>query len=283
MTEDDPRPLKSSGETPAELASALRAMGRDRDAARLARVAERLAASIAATPAQSWVTRLSRTQIGLAGVALAALVAFVLGYALVAERGTPTGGKPAAPSVASPAQPQEPAPAPLIEPIETSPPTAATPKRQPARASRPAPRSHAQAPAAAPSAEASAAEASGSATAVEPAPATDHAAPAQPEAEPRPKREPAAVAAVAQPSEVTLLQQARSAASQQPTAALRLLEQHAERFPDGLLTPEREVLAIEVLRALGRTEEAAQRLQRFEVRYPKSIHLRRLQRGAAKD
>jgi hypothetical protein len=59
-----------------------------------------------------------------------------------------------------------------------------------------------------------------------------------------------------------------------------LLREHAERFPHGLLTPEREVLTIEVLRRLGRTAEAAERLQRFEARFPKSIYLRRLQRGA---
>jgi hypothetical protein len=63
----------------------------------------------------------------------------------------------------------------------------------------------------------------------------------------------------------------------QPSAALRLLDQHAARFPEGLLAPEREVLRIEALRRLGRTAEAEQRLRAFQARYPDSIHLRRLQ------
>lgn len=64
----------------------------------------------------------------------------------------------------------------------------------------------------------------------------------------------------------------------QPSAALRLLDQHAARFPEGLLTPEREVLRIETLHRLGRTSEAEQRLRAFQARYPDSIHLRRLQK-----
>jgi hypothetical protein len=77
-----------------------------------------------------------------------------------------------------------------------------------------------------------------------------------------------------------LLFNARKAMRLQPLAAERLLDEHAARFPDGLLAPEREVLRIELLRRLGRKAEADQRLQEFERRYPNSIHLRRLKEGA---
>jgi hypothetical protein len=74
-------------------------------------------------------------------------------------------------------------------------------------------------------------------------------------------------------SEAALLLAARKA---QPTAALELLVEHATRFPDGLLAPERDVLRIEALRKLGRTAEAESQLRVFEARYPESLHLRRL-------
>jgi hypothetical protein len=77
-------------------------------------------------------------------------------------------------------------------------------------------------------------------------------------------------------SEVELLLEARRLAVRDPKGAQRLLEQHAVRFPDGVLSPEREVLAIEVLRALGQTAAAEQRLRAFRARYPNSMHLRRL-------
>ncbi|MEY4511709.1 MAG: hypothetical protein RLZZ450_3831, partial [Pseudomonadota bacterium] len=70
-------------------------------------------------------------------------------------------------------------------------------------------------------------------------------------------------------------------AARDPRAAQRLLEQHATRFPAGVLGPEREVLAIEVLRALGQTAEAEQRLNAFRARYPNSMHLRRLSASPA--
>ena len=62
-----------------------------------------------------------------------------------------------------------------------------------------------------------------------------------------------------------------------PERALRLVTEHEARFAGGSLVPEREVLAIEALRSLGRTQEAETRLQRFQARYPNSLHLQRLQ------
>jgi len=79
-------------------------------------------------------------------------------------------------------------------------------------------------------------------------------------------------------SESALLFEARKALGSDAEIALRLLDEHAQRFPKGALVPEREVLAIEALRALGRTAEADARLARFEAHYPHSLHLDRLRR-----
>ncbi|HKU38563.1 MAG TPA: hypothetical protein VJR89_10465, partial [Polyangiales bacterium] len=42
----------------------------------------------------------------------------------------------------------------------------------------------------------------------------------------------------------------------QPARALRELAQHAQRFPQGALGPERELLRIEALQRAGRTDDA---------------------------
>jgi outer membrane protein assembly factor BamD (BamD/ComL family) len=78
------------------------------------------------------------------------------------------------------------------------------------------------------------------------------------------------------PTEAELLFQARKALTSDAALALRTVTEHEARYPKGRLTPEREVLAIEALRQLDRTAEAEARLQRFEARYPKSLHLKRL-------
>jgi hypothetical protein len=77
-------------------------------------------------------------------------------------------------------------------------------------------------------------------------------------------------------SEVDLIHDAHAAMRHDPRAALRLLDEHGARFADGLMVPEREVLAIEALRALGAESAAAARLAAFRTRYPDSVHLRRL-------
>ncbi|MFM2416914.1 MAG: hypothetical protein RL385_1637 [Pseudomonadota bacterium] len=80
------------------------------------------------------------------------------------------------------------------------------------------------------------------------------------------------------PSEAALLVEARSKLGAFPAEALAVLDQHAQRFATGMLAPEREVMAIEALRALGRMAEADQRTQAFRQKYPDSLHLRRLDR-----
>ena len=72
------------------------------------------------------------------------------------------------------------------------------------------------------------------------------------------------------------LLKARKALKLDPSLTLSLVTEHQSYYPKGRLVPEREVLAIEALRNLGRKQEADERLKKFEARYPKSIHLQRL-------
>lgn len=87
-----------------------------------------------------------------------------------------------------------------------------------------------------------------------------------------------AQAAEPTPSEAQLLMAARKAMPDDAEQALRLLSQHQQHYADGVFVPEREVLAIEALRSLGRAAEASSRLRQFKAQYPGSFHLRRLQR-----
>ncbi len=73
-------------------------------------------------------------------------------------------------------------------------------------------------------------------------------------------------------AEAALLEKARSELASSPAQALAATQEHAQRFPHGLLTQEREVIAISALRRLGRTAEADARAARFEKRYPNSAH-----------
>jgi len=81
----------------------------------------------------------------------------------------------------------------------------------------------------------------------------------------------------AQLSEAELLEQARSAAKSDPARALARANEHAARFPHGVLVQEREVLAIQALRQLGRTAEADKRAAAFAKAFPGSAFQRKLQ------
>jgi hypothetical protein len=124
-----------------------------------------------------------------------------------------------------------------------------------------------------------------------PGPAPEVApAPAAPEATNPPEPSAPSAAAASPRSEATsapakrspavpedqLLEQARSALRSNPARALSLTRQHQLDFPHGVLSQEREVIAIEALRRLGRTEEAERRTERFERLYPQSAHQRKL-------
>ena len=69
-----------------------------------------------------------------------------------------------------------------------------------------------------------------------------------------------------------LLDRARKALARGDTAeAERALDLHARRHPAGLLSEEREALAIKVLVDVGHTEEARRRAVKFRERYPRSL------------
>jgi hypothetical protein len=283
MTDKEPERLKATGDTPDELVRALRALGRDRDSERLARVAERLTTTLAATgaPAGSWLQNVLGSKLTLLGIVVGLGALGVLGY----QRATTNEAPVEQPAATVPAAPTPIAPqaAPAREPAQASEPAPALSgerergprsKRAPRRAASGAAGGQARTAIEATTTTGAQAEAD---QAHESADEEEAAAPAAPE-EPKP----AAQAPTEQPaSEELLVHRARRAATSEPAAALRLLDEHAERFPNGLLIPEREVLAIEVLRSLGRNAEAEQRLQRFQKRYPQSIHLRRLEQGRA--
>ncbi|HYP99629.1 MAG TPA: hypothetical protein VER96_13235 [Polyangiaceae bacterium] len=83
-------------------------------------------------------------------------------------------------------------------------------------------------------------------------------------------------------TEAALLEQARRALNTSPSYALQLANQHRARFPNGVLTQEREVIAIEALRRLHRSTEADQRASGFSKSFPGSAHQRMVDEAAPK-
>jgi hypothetical protein len=77
--------------------------------------------------------------------------------------------------------------------------------------------------------------------------------------------------------ESALLRSAQSALASDPARALVLTDQHRRSFPRGALSEEREAIAIQALRGLGREPEARARAARFETKYPNSVHRSRVQ------
>jgi len=80
-------------------------------------------------------------------------------------------------------------------------------------------------------------------------------------------------------SEAAFLERARAALSTNPSLALSLANQHRSRYPSGVLGQEREVIAIEALKRLGRTSEAERRSSEFSNRYPGSAYRQKLDAG----
>jgi hypothetical protein len=71
--------------------------------------------------------------------------------------------------------------------------------------------------------------------------------------------------------ESALLERARRALqSGNPKQALQTLSTASQRFPNGVLTQEREALWIEAMSAVGRTQEASDRARAFQRDYPDS-------------
>jgi hypothetical protein len=73
-----------------------------------------------------------------------------------------------------------------------------------------------------------------------------------------------------------LLRDARLALRQSPERALELAERHAQVYPQGRLTQERELLAISALVSLGRRTAALSRGARFERSFPSSPYRKQL-------
>jgi hypothetical protein len=79
--------------------------------------------------------------------------------------------------------------------------------------------------------------------------------------------------------EVRLLRSARQALGELPARALALTEEHARRFPRGMLAQEREAIAVEALAQLGREGQAKERARSFFSTYPSSPHRSRIERA----
>jgi len=79
------------------------------------------------------------------------------------------------------------------------------------------------------------------------------------------------------PTEAELLERAQAALRAEPARALALTREHRRRYPTGALVQEREVIAIEALRRLGRGRAASHKADVFDERYPGSVHHNRLE------
>jgi hypothetical protein len=119
-------------------------------------------------------------------------------------------------------------------------------------------------------------------------PATPAVSPEPPLPEPVPAASSAAVIAPKAPAppragnEAALLERARRALASEPKLALSLARRHEKEFPNGTLRQEREVIAIEALRRLGRSNEATDRAEDFRNEFPNSAHGRSVERGRSK-
>ncbi len=78
------------------------------------------------------------------------------------------------------------------------------------------------------------------------------------------------------PSEIALLRQAQSALGGSPSRALQVANQHSQLYPNGRLSQEREVIAIQALLKTGQAPAARSRAKRFIVVWPRSSHTPRV-------
>ena len=78
--------------------------------------------------------------------------------------------------------------------------------------------------------------------------------------------------------ETALVDAARRDLAAAPAQALASLETHRREFRHGQLAAEREFLAVEALRRLGRTGEARQRATELQAHYPNSSYAKRAAR-----
>ncbi len=89
---------------------------------------------------------------------------------------------------------------------------------------------------------------------------------------------PAPPAAVPEgPDEVALLREAQDLIHSSPQGSLARVAEHERRFPNGVLTQEREVIAVEALVRVGHHAAARTRADRFLARYPRSALRRKVE------
>ena len=123
--------------------------------------------------------------------------------------------------------------------------------------------------------------------------------PSEPKAAPPPSQEPSSAAASpkaseqveaaapeptapptpparSKPSEASLLSQAQQALKDDPKRALALTRQHKRLYPNGALSQEREVIAIEALSRLDQASRAKQKANEFSEKYPESAHQKKV-------
>lgn len=300
--EEGPRRLRQGADTPEPLLRALSALrkGVD-DSARLQRVGQKLEAALGSQPSAAGLA----ARRGLFGQKLSGLKLILGGLGVLAplliwqlmDDVTPVPprdheGSPlpsAAPEIAEKVEPKAPVieptatPEPAAEALAVTPTTKRAPRSGHAAVTKPrksrererASSAEVSEPSAEPVRKAENAEppqAAVASAAVEPV----EAPAATPAPRPEPKPKPAAAPEAPRMSEAELLLKARQALKRDPELTLRLASEHQAQYARGRLAPEREVLAIEALRNLGRKAEAEERLRKFEARYPDSIHLERL-------
>jgi hypothetical protein len=81
--------------------------------------------------------------------------------------------------------------------------------------------------------------------------------------------------------EYALLRSARRTLADNPARAIQFTDQHRRRFPNGMLTQEREVISIEAEVRLGRTRQAKARSVAFFFLYSNSPYRDRVMRAVA--
>jgi hypothetical protein len=118
--------------------------------------------------------------------------------------------------------------------------------------------------------------------ALESAPAALESAPKPPPALGKAKEQQQPDVAPKRTGEALLLERARRALSSDPALSLSLVRRHRSEFPNGILRQEREVIGIEALRRLGRSNEASRKADEFQRDFPNSPHGRAVERGQSK-
>jgi len=78
------------------------------------------------------------------------------------------------------------------------------------------------------------------------------------------------------PTELELVHGAQQALASNPRRGLALTNEHARAYPNGELLQEREVLAVEALSLMGRSEEATRRASALVQRFPETPYAARL-------